>query len=401
MKNLLLNGMAALLLVAAMTACGNGGNNTAQKSGKTFAPQERTSSLSADQREAALTRLKKEAAEIDVETLFDRNSIRLSILQPNLVGDMTEEAARRISIKMLQMAAQNGISGLNASPNFVMGAEIVETKRMATGTAPQKMIVEYELTYKVMNVKTGDVYGTVSQDIHGVGQSFEDAMMNAVNEIKNTASIQQFLKTSCDRIVKWYDENVPVIKNQVETAKAKGDFDLASAILSSVPEQAKVAMEYVNEEHPVVLSAMLHKHAADLLSGMEAEIASAGYEFKPEVVGAYLRLIPYDSPEHETARQYFAAYETKCKTHLEELEAKAKQERDEAAAREAQMLQAQFERDLQMMKVQNDHELAMETARLEEQRLIAKYEEGATKAEAEKNEGSGLGDWLGLIGLFL
>lgn len=341
MKHCIINGMAVLAMIFSFAACENGGNTqTAEQStGKKIAPQERTSSMTAEERNAAIAQ-KKAELNVDIETLLDSRNLRISILQPIVKGDITDAVADRLSMKMLEIAAQNGISGLGTNPNIVMGAEIAQTGRAATGTAPQKMTVQYELLFKVMNAVTGDVYGVSKQEVMGVGNSFEEASLNAMNEIKNTPEIQAFLNTSSERIINWYNENVVAIKNEVEKAEAEGDFDYALAILGSVPEQATVAYQYVTEKQPKTLTAMLHKHAADMLGEVETALASSGDEFNP-AVSAYFSLIPTDCPEHATAQKLYAEYERKCNARRAALEAKA--ERDEQAARELEKLKMQYE----------------------------------------------------------
>lgn len=352
MRQSLMNRIAVLAAMFVMVACGNvGNNNTAEQNTDTkFAPQERTSSMTAEQRETALAQ-KKAELDVDPIALLDSRNLKISILQPLINGDITENVADHISMKMLEIAAQNGISGLGTNPSIVLGAEINQTGRAATGTAPQKMTVQYELLFKVMNAVTGDVYGISKQEVMGVGNSFEEASLNAVNEIKNTPEMQAFLKTSSDRIIEWYNNNVNVLKNEVEKAEAEGDFAYALAILNSVPEQATAAYQYVSEKQPKTLSAMLHKQAADLLGEMEAVLASSNDDFNP-AVGAYFSLIPMDSPEHAKAQKMYAEYEKKCHARRAALEAKA--ERDEQAARELQKLQMQYENQQAMAAIEAD-----------------------------------------------
>lgn len=398
------------ILLAVFSACGNMGNRNDKDTETKFVPKEvdRKPTLTEAQREVALEKKRRELVSgVDYETQLSRENIRLSILQLIAVGDISQEAARRIGVKMLQMAAQNGITGIAASTNFVMGAEIVETEHYVTSTAPQRMSVKYDITYKVANLRTGDVYGTATQTVTAVGQSFEDATLLAVNEIKNTEAIQQCLKTSCDRIVNWYDENVSVIKNQVDAAMANNNFELASAILSSVPERAKVAMDYVNEKHPEVLSAMLHKHAADLLGQMEAEIACAGYEFKPEV-GAYFNLIPYDCPEHAIAQQYYSDYEMKCKNYIEEQEAKEERKEDHARLAAKEDREAEEAHEVKMMQMQYEHEEKMgaigvyrvsaEQNAMAERKIIAEYENQATESAFSSGDSDLFGGLIDGVG---
>lgn len=336
-----------------------------QDNKKKFNPKERTASLSNEEREAAL-QAKREEMNVNVDSLMHSHGVKFSILQPKVEGDITNDVADRLSIKMLEIASQNGISGLGTNPGFVLGAEIAQTGRATTGTAPQKMTVKYDMTFKVMNATTGDVYGTTKQEVQGVGNSFEEASQNAVKEIKNTPQLQKMLQTASDRIIRWYNENVQVVKNQVQQAEAEGNFALALALLSSVPEQAKTAFAWASQKQPETLKAMLHKVAADMLGEMEALLASSGDEFNP-AVGAYFSLIPTDCPEHATAQKLYAEYEKKCNARRDALEAKA--ERDEAAARE-----------LEKLKMLYDHEEQL--ARYEVDKVEAKYQAQAAAAQA-------------------
>lgn len=356
-----------------LCACNNGQQNqesqTTQKSGsgKKFRPEERVSSLSDEERDSLLTE-KKMAATISMDSLLYGHGVRFSVLEPVVQGDITQSVSERIGCKLLEIASQNGISGTGTNPSFVFGTEISQTGRAATGTAPQKMTVKYDLTYKVMNAVSGDVYATAIQSITGVGNSFEEASQNAVKEIKNTPALQKMLKTANDRIIQWYNDNVQVVKNQVEKAEADGDFALALATLSSVPEQAKAAHDWASQKQPNTLEKMLHKKAADMLGEMRAALASSGDEFNPEV-GAYFQLIPSDSPEYQSAKQIYAEYEKRCADRKAVLEAKA--ERDEEAARE-----------LEKLRLGQEHE--KELAEIEADKIKTKYEAKANAAAMER-----------------
>lgn len=345
-----------------------------QKKGKSFNPEERTSSLSVEERDQRLAAKRAELG-FNLDSLVASHGVKLSIVMPKVQGDITEDISKRMAIKMLQIASQNGMSGLGTNPNFVLGAEISQTGRAATGTAPQKMMVQYELTFKVMNAITGDVFGTSMQEVQGVGSSFEEANQNAVKEIKNTPQIQKFLQAANDRILKWYNENLQVIKNQIQKAEGEGNYELALALLNSIPEQS-TSYSYVAEKQDALLKGMLHKRAADMLAEMESVLASSGDDFNP-AVGAYFSLIPTDCPEHKTAQTMYAEYEKKCNARRAVLEAKA--ERDEQAARELEKLQMLY-----------DHEEAL--AQKEVDKVEAKYQAQAAANQKSKGFWGGLGD---------
>lgn len=334
---------------------------------KQFQPKERTSSMSDQDRTKAIAS-KKNDLSASLDTLLYSHGVKFSIIKPTLQGDITERVSDAMALKMLEIASQNGISGLGVSPGFVMGVEISQTDRSATGTAPQKMSVSYNLTFKVMNVSTGDVYATASQQVTGVGRSFAEASLNAAASIKNTTQMQKMLQTASERIIAWYNGNLQAVKNQVEKAVGEGNYDLAIAILSSVPEQAKAAYQWASGKLPQVNKAMQHRHAAEMLSQLEGAIASAGDDYSP-TVGAYLQLIPSDTPEHAKALSAYAAYEKKCEAHRIALEARA--ERD-----------AQAERELKKWEGQKEHE--KELAQIEADKITAKYAAKANAAATER-----------------
>lgn len=341
----------------------------AEIQGTKFAPQERVSSLTAAERRDAIARKKREVMGVDVETLLGSNEISFSIVQPNLYGkDITQDISDRVAVKLLQIASQNGICALGTNPFFVFGTDITQTGRAATGTAPQKMTVSYELTFMVMNTVTGDVYATATQQVMGVGNSFEEANQNFVNEIKNTAEVQAMLQTAGDRIVEWYEANVQSIKDQVKSASIKGEYELALAIAMSVPRQATTAYEYASSKIEDLTRGLMHKRATDILDEMTARIASAHDDFDPGI-GAYFSLIPGDMPEYEKAKRIYNQYIAKCDARRKALEEKA--ERDENAERE-------------LMKLNMKYEHEAELCELEVRKVTAKYtcEEAARKAEA-------------------
>lgn len=351
-----------------------------QKQNAKFAPKERTSSLSNEERKAAIEKKRAELGFLNLDTLLYSHGVKFSIIQPKVQGeDITQDIAERISIKMLQMACQSGISGLGTNPAFVLGTEIVQTGRAATGTAPQKMTVLYELTFKVMNTATGDVYATTTQSVAGVGSSFVEANQNATNEIKNTPAIQQMLQTASQRIIDWYNQNAQTVKNQIETAAGKGDYGLALAIASSVPEQAPTAFQYASSKIDELTKGLMHKKAADMLGEMSSAVATSGDDFNP-AIGAYLSLIPTDALEYTKAQELYKTYAEKCKARRDALEAKA--ERDEQAARELELLKMKYEHESDLAKLECD-------------KIKAKYQAQATAKAAEANSSKGFWSKMG------
>ena len=156
-------GFVIILFVFAAITTSCGGNFSGGK--HHFAPKERVSSMTNEEREQAIANKKAEMAVLNYDTLFNNDGIKFCIVQPHLQGDITQDISDRVAVRLLEIACQNGISGMGTNPYFVFGTEIAQTGRATTGTAPQKMVVKYQLTFKVMNTVTGDIYATATQDV--------------------------------------------------------------------------------------------------------------------------------------------------------------------------------------------------------------------------------------------
>lgn len=292
------------MLSLMMASCG--GNS--QSKGTKFAPEERESSMTAEERKVAIDKKKAEldSLNLDIQTLVFENNIKLTVLPPAATGDITEETSTLMAGKMMQITAQNGVGGYGNSPAFALAVVMAPTGRAATGTAPQKMMTKYTITFYVANMLTGDVYASHSEDVEGVGATFSEATRNAVNDMKNTPALQQMLKTASSRIISWYN-NVQSFKAIVEEKVSKQDFETAYALLASVPEQATAAFNYAQKRQGQVLEDMNNQKAAETLAELKNAIAAAGDQYDPMPAG-YLKMIPAKSKQYAEASKLYNDY---------------------------------------------------------------------------------------------
>lgn len=324
-----------------LSSCGNRNNNASGNS-VTFAPRERTSSLSAVERGNAIEQKRAENS-INIENFLSQRSIRMSILPPALSNDIREKECEDIILKMLQISSQYGISGVNGSSPIAFALAFNSAEKSVTGSIPQKKIIKYEITYYVLNTQTGDVYASCSDELVGVGDSFEMAVAQAIYGMTTSDSIQQMLKSSEERIISWYDKNISVIKNNVDIAITNKEYAYAVALLKSVPETATKAHEYVSSILPSVLKSFKQQVASDELAKMKDAIAAAQAEYNP-AVAAHLAMLPIGSPEAKIGSELYDKYlsqidgerlrkiSAKEREHMEEIELKKLEMKYEADA---------------------------------------------------------------------
>lgn len=332
------------LMAVALTSCGGSGND----SGTKFNPKEKESTMTAEERKAAIE-AKKQSLNVDVASLVNTTGVKLSVLPPVPAGEITEEVSEKIGVKMLRVIAANGIGGVNNVPGFALGAAVTETGRQATGSAPQKFIIKYDISYQVLNVADGSVYGTATESITGVGNSFQQAAANAVNEIKSTDALQSLLASASERIVAWYRDNLPALKSQVNEAIAANDYALALAYLNSVPSQATEAYAYAASEIPGVTNKLKAKNSAKEFAALKGAIAAGQQSATLDAsVYTHLAMIPVDSPEYKRAETLVTEYEKSVLARQAANESRQIAADEVKQAHEQQMAMAQLEADKQI-----------------------------------------------------
>lgn len=292
---------------------------TNKKEGTKFNPQEKESVFASDsdrQKAIEKKRAQLDSLQLDIQTLVFENNIKLSVLPPAPKGDITMEVSKAMATKMMQITAQNGIGGFGNSPAFVLATAWIPTGRATTGTVPQKMTTKYKITFLVANALTGDVYATYEQEVMGVGNSFEEAAMNVVNEVKNTSEMQQMLKTTQEKILAWYNGNAHAFKSMIDKLVADGDYATAYALLASVPKEAKTCFTFANGRIGKVIEGMKNQKAEETLTEMKNAIAAAGDRYSPMVAGS-MKMLPADSKQMKEAQTLFANYNK----HLQDVRA--------------------------------------------------------------------------------
>lgn len=286
------------LLSMVLTSC--------NRSGVKFAPKERQGTLSIAERDSAIAKKKRET-NFDPDVMLFQHNIKLAVAGPIPQGEITEKVTMKVMTRLMQIACKNGIAATGDSPCFAIACQLNPTSKEATGTAPQKMICNYDAVIFVGNLITGDIYTSVTQKVSGVGSSFTEAAINAANSIEDNNEMQKMLSDAENIIISWYETNAQVFAQDVEGLVSQGDYEKAYAMLRSVPKEASKCFKYSSSRLNDVEKKLLTKHANEQLREMEEALAQAGDKYSPKVSASY-KLIPENTPAHAKAEKMWQSY---------------------------------------------------------------------------------------------
>lgn len=290
-----------IICVLLLVAC------SGNQKGVKFAPKERISNLTEQEREEAISKKRSELSGLNVDTLLFSNNVKLTVLSPKPKDEITLKVSELAETKMIQITCQNGISGLGTTPIFVLAMTMTPVNKGITSTIPERKTGTYAINIYVGNMITKDIYASTSSQIQGVGDTFEQVAINAVSSLENKPEFQQMLKKASTRIIQWYDTNVATFKMQIEELLTLGEYAQAHALLSSVPEAASRCFEYVKLKQDIVLNSLMEQRKADNLIEMKNAIAEAGTSYSAKVAG-YYQMIPPNCPEKEIANKLYTKY---------------------------------------------------------------------------------------------
>ena len=268
---------------------------------------------------------------------FEDSKVTLTIMSPAIEGDISYESSKQLTLKLLRLVTSNGIGCLGGDPTYALVPVLTLQNKGVTATVPSKMTITYTMHLYVGNALTGEIYETTAINIMGVGNSYEKAVINAVNSIGDNREIKQMLANASNKIINNYEKDPYAIINKANEYISKDDIDFAYLLLSSVPDAATETYALVQEYLPKVQEMFYLRHSENMLSRMKDAIAKAGITYNPDI-SAYHQLIPVGSDQRLMADKLFDEYIAKLDEHERlKIEQEIYMEREEMACQKLEM----------------------------------------------------------------
>lgn len=294
--------MKKIILLLTITACLL---SACQKSkGTYYKPQQQKSIITEEGKERALA---KKRTELNVTTSMFNNSTKLTILVPAIQGDITNNVAELIQMKMLQLASGNGICGIGGDPSFVLAGVMTPIDRSVTSTIPTKISISYDFTLYVANILAGDIYSSYNMKLVGIGASNEKATINAVNAIKNSVELNQFLESANKKIIDYYEKDPQSVVARAEILESQNKYNLAYLLLSSVPIDATKTYQLVQTKIPDLQKKYFIQRCEQTIADFKDAIMRAGSDYNEDIT-AYYKMIPENSLYKKEADKLYNEY---------------------------------------------------------------------------------------------
>lgn len=173
-----------------------------------------------------------------------------------------------IKDKLAQIVTQNGLGGTSYEHRFVITANVIETYREMTSTAPAMVVINLQPSLYIGDIESGNLFaschlGTKS----GVGTNETKAYLNAIKNIQTESpELTHFLETGKEKIIQYYNSQIDFIISKAQSLLDQELYDEAICLLFSVPDVCKDAYLQAMDMTAIVYQQKINKESAVLLN---------------------------------------------------------------------------------------------------------------------------------------
>lgn len=165
----------------------------------------------------------------------DTGLIKVTAFVPKQGEELSSTAQKNLENKISQTVSASGMSSLSDS-RFAVIPRIIVIDKQTQASAPPMIVMNIEITYYFGNVENGDIFGSLTKNYKGIGQTETKAYMAAINTIKpKDTEMMEFLESGKLKIVEYYNKMTDKIIQKAQKDSDMGNYDAAILALAEIP----------------------------------------------------------------------------------------------------------------------------------------------------------------------
>ena len=156
---------------------------------------------------------------------------------------LNSTATRNLENKISQMITIAGMGSIDNS-RFAIIPRIVVTDKRIQSSVPSMVVMQADITFFMGDVSTGNVFGSLTKSLTGVGETDTRAYVSMISTLKpKDSELQRFMENGKQKIINYYNENADILIKKAQQLASMSDFDGALSILGEIPEECVEAFE--------------------------------------------------------------------------------------------------------------------------------------------------------------
>lgn len=163
-------------------------------------------------------------------------SIPISVVIDNGFAHVTDETVSTLKTQLERLVTQSKLDVGWDNANFAITAKFDQLDRHVQGGAPAQIVNVFGVTLYLVDIYHQKLFSSAYVEVKGVGTNDTKASMNAVRQLnRGNTKITSFLSGLKQRIINYYDSQLPIIMKEVKSKVAMKNYGEALAMLAVVP----------------------------------------------------------------------------------------------------------------------------------------------------------------------
>lgn len=217
----------------------------------------------------------------------DVGKIALSVIMPENVDGLDASQLSKLETKITQIVSASGLAASGYNNNFVIYPKfaIYETN-VVEGGMQNITVTTCELSLFIKQVDNNILFGSVSKQVKGSGNSKQTSITNAISKVPtNDPQFKSFIEGGKAKIVQYYESKCSDIMTKSESLVKMQDYEQALGLLMTVPEEVS-CYNKVQEKSIVAYKEYQNYKCAKQIQEAKASLASNNYSGALNVLSA-------------------------------------------------------------------------------------------------------------------
>lgn len=171
------------------------------------------------------------------------NDVGRIILNSHVIDPLdqiSQEAKNLFSLKLSQIAIENGIVGVSIDPRFLIAGKLNIFSKDIIAGPPQMIAYNVEFVFFVGDAEDNKIFSTTSFNTKGVGTNETKALISAIQNINSKSkSFSEFIYAGKSKIENYYTSHCDIIISKANTLIAQEHFEEGIFQFMKVPEVCK------------------------------------------------------------------------------------------------------------------------------------------------------------------
>lgn len=164
-------------------------------------------------------------------------TLTMGIVMPESSKELNQEQIEKLTTKIIQIINSSNEVTVGTTNDIVVYPIIsISETSVVEGGLQNLTVTTLEFSLFIKQISTNLVYNSISKKLKGSGNNKDQAVSNALSQIKPSEEIyRQFLLTGKLKILKYYADNCRVIIKTSDNLSAKQEYEQSISLLQSIP----------------------------------------------------------------------------------------------------------------------------------------------------------------------